>query len=191
MTRTHQEIKSIEAQPMSKSWDILRNVNEFVRFSDTKAGVVLAFAGGAGVFLANKAGAIHALIVAHGNDGWSWLLYSVFYGYLVALCTTIAFAFTSIVPSLGSSEKRSLLYFKHICEDFQHDHNHYAESLSALDEKAMESELAHQICVNAGIATRKYDWVGRAIVALVITGAFWAVTVFLILLLGEAVTPSK
>ena len=169
---------------MKQHWDIFHNINDFIRFSDTKAGVVLAFAGGAGVFLAGKVDTVHTIILAHAHQAGGWILYVVFYGYLVSLLWTITSAFLAIRPDLGSAPKRSVLYFKHICEDFAHDHKKYAESLAALDEPALEAELAHQICVNAGIATRKFDWVNRAITALVITGGFWFATVFVILLLG-------
>jgi pycsar effector protein len=165
-------------------WDIFRNINDFIRFSDTKAGVVLAFAGGAGVFLAGRVDIVHSIIVAHAHDALGWGLYAVFYGYLVSLLWTMVCAFLAIRPALGSAPKRSILYFKHISEDFAHDHKRYADFLAALDDPALEAELAHQICVNAGIATRKFDWVNRAMTALAITGGFWLLSVFLILVLG-------
>ena len=169
---------------MRNHWDILRNINESTRFSDAKAGVVLGFAGGAGVFLAGKVEMVRSIIVAHGRDPWGWSLYLVFYGYLVALLWTMICAFLAIRPALGSAPTRSMLYFKHISEDFAHDHQRYASTLAGLDDAAMEKELAHQICVNAGIATRKFGWVSQAILGIAVTGGCWLVTVFLILLLG-------
>ena len=171
---------------MKHLWDIFRNINEFVRLSDTKAGLVLAFAGGAVVFLAGKADVVHDIILTHGTNAWGWSLYVIFYGYMLSLLWTVACAFVAIRPSLGSSPKRSTIYFKHIWEDYQHDHERYANAMATLDDPALEKELAHQICVNAGIATRKFVWIGRAINALAITGVFWVATVFLILLLGGA-----
>lgn len=169
---------------MSQGWDILRNVSEWVRFSDTKAGVVLAFAGGSAVQIASKADTIHAIIAAHPCDGWGWALFLAVVVYFTALLLTMACAAVSVWPSLGSAEKRSMLYFGHICDDYGHDHGRYAKELAGLDETRMNEELAHQICVNASIAKRKYRWVGRAIRSLFWTIGFWAVTVLIVLILG-------
>jgi hypothetical protein len=176
---------------MSKNWDILRNVIDFVRFSDTKAGVVLAFAGGSTAFLSSKVDVIHGIIMEHHGGVEGWPLYVSASCYLVALVYTIVHSFMSIWPTLGSGEKRSLIYFKNICEDYGHDHEQYAEALRRLDDAGMERELAHQICVNASIATRKYELVGRAIVGLAWVIGSWAGTVFLILILGPATTAGR
>lgn len=171
---------------MNRSWDIFRNVNEYVRFSDTKAGVVLAFAGGSAAFLSSKVDVFHAVIAAHASDLWGFGLYAAVCCYTVTLIATVVFAFRSIWPSLGSGDGRSVIYFKHICEDYKSDHKLYAKTLGALDDAAFEEELAHQICINASIATRKYELVSKAIVALAWAGGSWAVIVFLILLVGVA-----
>lgn len=171
---------------MSKSWDIFRTITEFVRFSDTKAGVVLAFAGGSAALISNRADILHAVILAHWKDLWGVTLYIACFGYLISLAIAVESALRSIWPSLGAGEKRSLIYFKHIAEDYKGDHAAYAEALRALDERAFEAELAHQICVNAGVATRKFELVGSAVKALAAMLACWGAIVFLLLVLGTS-----
>ena len=113
---------------MNRSWDIFRNVNEYVRFSDTKAGVVLAFAGGSAAFLSSKVDVFHAVIAAHAADLWGFGLYAAVCCYAVALIATVVFAFRSIWPSLGSGDGRSVIYFKHICEDYKNGRLTMAET---------------------------------------------------------------
>lgn len=173
---------------MSTSWDILKNTNDFVRFSDAKAGVVLAFAGGSAAFLSGKADVINGILLQRAGP-LGWVLFAVVLLYLLALLWTLFCGFASIWPSLGSGGTRSLIYFKHICEDYSGKHEEYAKTLAGLDDSSINMELAHQICVNASVATRKYKWVGRAITGLAVAIGAWAITVFLILLLGPA-TPS-
>ncbi|MFH0828766.1 MAG: Pycsar system effector family protein [Candidatus Kerfeldbacteria bacterium] len=174
---------------MNKPWDILRNINEFVRFSDTKAAIVLAFASGSVAFLSTKAEVLHTIMVEHRGDGLGWLLYLAAFCYLVSLIATVIYSLRSIWPSLGSTETRSLIFFKHVFEDFGADHKAYAERLRSLNEASYLDELSHQICANASIATKKYDLVGKAIQALTWTIGSWGVIIFIILVTG-AVTPT-
>lgn len=172
---------------MKYGWDVLRAVNEFVRFSDAKAGVVLAFAGGSAAFLATKIDTFHSVIVSH-RDAWGVILYCAVFSYLVSLVVTIVCAFKSIWPSLESTNQvRSLIYFRHIAEDYGDDHGKYADRLDGCDDAVFLRELAHQIVANSQVATKKFGWVAVAIKSLAWTGGAWAVCVLLMLLLG--VTP--
>jgi len=173
---------------MGHSWDIFKTINEFSRFSDTKAGVILAFAGGSAVFLSNRIDALHEIIVQHAADCWGIALYVVVFAYLVSLVGAIAAALKSIWPSMGNGETRSLIFFKHIAEDFSGDHARYAEKLRSLDDQAMEAELAQQICANAVIAHAKFEWVSRAARAMVCALGAWAAIILLLLVLGTGMT---
>ena len=171
---------------MSRSWGILRNINEMIRFGDAKAGAILAFAGASAAFLSGKTDLVREVVVSHRADAMGWILYAAFMGYGITLVLTIVFAFKSILPSLDAGNKRSFLYFKHICEDYQHDYTRYAKALASLSEGGFEEELTHQICVNSGIATKKFDSIGRAMRCLAWVGAFWVATVFMLFILGSA-----
>jgi|SRR6188474_2054552 len=169
---------------MSKYWDVLQNINDQIRFADAKAGVILAFSGGSAAFLAGKIDLVHNIIVANRGAVSSWVLYVAFFGYGAFLVVTAYLAFKSILPALGKGDTRSLIYFKHICEDYGKDHSRYAKELAALSDEAMEAELAHQICANSDIATTKFDHITRAMRCLAWMGAFWAATIFMLFILG-------
>lgn len=173
---------------MSNRWDIFKTINEFSRFSDAKAGVMVTFAGGSAAFLSSRVDVLHEIITQHHADLWGAILYSAVFAYLVSLVATVVSALKSIWPAMGNGEQRSLIYFKHIAEDYGLDHTRYAEKLNGLDEKGVEDELAHQICVNAVIATKKFEWVSRAARAVICAIGSWAAIMILLLLLGGSAT---
>lgn len=171
---------------MSRSWDILKSINEFIRFSDTKAGVVLAFAGGSAAYLSNKVEVIRSIIVAHQSDPWGWILYVATLLFVIGLLATLVSAFATLRPMLTLGKKRSPIFFKHIAEDYADDHTVYAKQvLKDLDDSSFDEEMAEQIVTNSKIATKKYFWVDKAILSLSMTGTLWVAIVLIILLLGS------
>ncbi len=171
---------------MSRSWEVFRNINEQLRFADAKAAAILAFSGGSAAFLAGKTEVVHDIIVQNTWSVQGCVLYAGFMGYGILLVATIRYAFKSILPSLGKGDKRSLIFFKHIDEDYRGDYARYARDIAALSDEALERELAHQICTNSAITSQKFDNVNRAMACLAWTGAFWVLTVFLLFVLGSA-----
>ena len=170
---------------MNVGWEVFKTVADFVRFSDAKAAVILAFAGGSAAFLSTRVDVLHAIILRHGNDPWGALLYVAVLLYLCALAFTMFASLRSLRPALSTGDKkRSLIFFKHIAEDYAGRHVEYGRALGALGEDEVREEVAHQICANARIATAKFEWVERAIQALIAAIAAWAMIVVLLLLLG-------
>jgi len=170
-------------------WDVFRTVNEFVRFSDTKAAIILAFAGGSAAFLSARADILHDIIRAHKVDGWGLTLYFAILVYLFALFFTVLAALRSVWPALGGvEEERSLIFFRHIAEDFKGKHREYAKALGDLDDQSLAGQLAQQICANAAIATNKFHLVARAVRGLVVALSAWALIMILLLLIGPAVS---
>src|ERR1043165_2182072 len=107
-----------------RAWDIFKTINDFIRLSDSKAAVILAFAGGSAAFLSARTGELHEVIKNHGMDGWGLILYFAVLTYLFALLCSVFGALRSIWPSLGGTEEeRSLIFFKHIAEDYQGKHS--------------------------------------------------------------------
>ncbi|HBY22551.1 MAG TPA: hypothetical protein DEG88_04425 [Propionibacteriaceae bacterium] len=87
---------------------------------------------------------------------------------LLILAATLACL--SIWPRLGRSDApENPLYYRHLSERFGTPFKAQQAVNAALsDDEAYVKHLSAQIVANATVATRKYRWVGRSIVALVV-----------------------
>lgn len=168
-----------------RSWDVLKAIAEAIRFSDTKAGMLLALAGGSAAVLSTKADAFHSTLMQSGTQWAGAVLYVLLVVYLVSVLIATICALQSIRPNRDEGAPRSILFFDHIAKDFGADGKQYGERLARMTDEMWQEELANQITANAIVASRKFSLVARSSLALAVTFSSWGFIVLLLLWLGS------
>lgn len=152
-------------------WKLLSLVNEWIRFSDAKAGATLAFAGAMGTLLFN-------LVTNLTQTGC--LLDVTVVATSVLLFAAVLLAGWAIAPRVKDKDvvpdTISRLFFASIAKNFRGKRVEYREEVKRLttDTEALVLELADQIHANAGIATIKTQRVTWAIRAALGAGVLLA-----------------
>lgn len=144
---------------MWKTYDV---INGWIKFSDTKAGAILA---------AN--GAILTIAFSKSIDNKDFildnqfLLISLSLGFLFGLISMI-FAILCLGPTLRIGESKSLIYFGHIAQKYD-SFNRYKIDVAASfrDESGSIDQITNQVWANSKIAWKKYINVSRAILSFI------------------------
>ena len=169
---------------MTRNWDILKNVNEWVRASDTKAAAVLAFCGASVVFLGAHIVELRTIILEHANRTSGVVLYVALLLYGFGLVGAVSCAFMSVWPRTKNGEKRSLLFFGHIANDFKSGED-YASKVRTVSDDALDEEIARQAWANAIVASNKMVWVNRSLKFLCAASVCWVVCVGIWFMFGS------
>ncbi|WP_024366828.1 Pycsar system effector family protein [Arthrobacter sp. TB 26] len=155
-----------EPQP-DQAWKALSVTNEWIRHADTKTGVTLAFVGATVAALFN---------IVKDEDKWTCALTLAVGLCAFALVSSAGFACAALFPRtrgrLPNGEEAdedavNLLFFGDIAGHYTKDRPTYLQVLSLLtsDPTRLTRQVAAQIHENAHIATTKFKYVNRAIIA--------------------------
>lgn len=145
-------------------WNIYNAVNEWIKFSDTKAAVVLA-----------TNGVILSLFFSNIFNYIKIEQLTILMIILIIIGTTaglfsIIFAILCLIPNTETNNKKSLIFFGDIAK-FES-----SEKYSDEVEKKLFIDLKHQISeeiwINSRIASNKYDNVSSSIKLLLISILF-------------------
>jgi hypothetical protein len=139
----------VEAQ---HPWKTLQLVNEWIRFSDAKAAAVLAGSGLLGGLV------VHS-VPSYQQFGDHLVRSALLILALVCVVTSFLLALMALTPILRAEERPSLVYFRHIAEDYSTDRETFVARFIALagEEEEFQRQLAEQIWANSIIAKRKFE----------------------------------
>ena len=148
-----------DAATVTEAWNVLTNVNEWVKHAETKLGVVLAFLG-------VLAAGMVALVIEVGRGSTVMMVVEGVSGLLLLLAAGCASL--GLLPQFHhepDQTKLNPLYYGDVHRHFPGQPDQYAAHLrGALAEpKTVTEHLARQIVANSGVAVRKYTWANRAI----------------------------
>lgn len=143
-----------------QAWRLLALINEWIRHSDAKAAVTLAFTAAMGTMLFNLV------------DGFTDR--TLIFDAAVVVATLLillgaAFCAWTLTPRItdqeASPEQANLLFFGSIAVKFKNDRGNYREELRLLtaDPAALTRDLTDQIHANANIAAVKARAIQRGI----------------------------
>lgn len=155
----------------SDLWSTFSTVNEWVRFSDSKAAALLVVNG----VLAGLG--IPAIVNSYDLMQDDLLLVLITIVGVLALVVSSGFCLKCLNPSLRSPQSSSLIYFTDIAEHFPSS-DAYVQRLTETLARPnwQEEEIGAQIWSNSVVARRKYfdiAWATRAFaVALLMAVAF-------------------
>ena len=139
-------------------WKILNKITDWIKFSDTKAVVVLTVYG-----------IIITIIYSNSKDVYDYLsnssfsiILSIIIGVLSFL--SVLFSFLAINPRLKNPNANSIIYFGHIQEKYNNPSDYYLQSQQILtDENEYEKQISEQVFVNSKIAWKKFKNVSYSI----------------------------
>ncbi len=148
-------------QGVEHAWRTLALINEWIRHSDAKAGVTLAFAGALGAMTFN---------LARGFEHESSLFDVLVVLICVTLVVTVLLCGWTLTPRVGDRDAEpdsvNRLYFGSILRHFKGERSQYREAARELIANPFEliGDLADQTHANARIAaikTRAVTWAIR------------------------------
>lgn len=149
------------------AWKALSITNEWIRHADTKTGVTLAFIAATITVLFN---------LVKNEDHWTCLLVASVAICAVALLLSVIFAWLALFPRIKvrsstpdepDEDAVNLLFFGHVAGHYSKDRPTYLQVLSTLttDPARLTRQIAGQIHENSHIATTKFKYVNRSIMA--------------------------
>jgi hypothetical protein len=140
-------------------WQILKNNQEMIRFSEVKAGIVISVYGVLFSVLLNSSTLIREKIM-----DWPWYLVLFLALFIVVTLTSLYYAFKCFRPRFENKNPTSVIYFGDVVSDFPEykSYHAYLEKI-VIDDGDMSVQLAEQIHTNSSIATKKFQAVSKSI----------------------------
>lgn len=141
-------------------WNTYNTINEWIKFSDTKAGIIITIYS-----------VILTILYSNANDTYQIVSSSWIYISLTLLSAVVAIfslfnCFRCLIPRVKNekSNHKSVIYFGHITTEFEsHEtYEQYATDEFADDAK-FQKQIAEQIYTCSGIAQKKFKNVSQAI----------------------------
>lgn len=134
---------------LDDQWTILSSNHEWIRFSDTKAIVMITAYGVIGAIVYTNAPACYAGITVT----WSTLLFSVL--AIILGSVSAFFSFYCLNPILKNPNPHSLVYFGHIQAHFK-DYKEYHAKMKSSTEDHLYEAVSEQIYYTSVIAWKKF-----------------------------------
>lgn len=139
-------------------WKTYNVINEWIRFSDTKAGAILAANGVIASIVLSKLPGYKVFL----NDHLMLLILLI-----LGIITTFISIISSIIclnPTLKiGSKTNSVIFFANIAENFETYNEYEKNALDVLtDEKHAAAQIAQQVWANSKVALKKYKAVAWA-----------------------------
>lgn len=133
-------------------WNILNSIQDGIRYSDTKATIILTLYG---VTLTIVYSNSHEVLTAIETSN------SVFFSSIAAIiCAAISilFAFLCVNPRLIGNNPTSIIYFGHIQERYSTYSDYLSKANEILsDDSRYSAEISEQIHSNSKIAWQKFS----------------------------------
>jgi hypothetical protein len=166
---------SVPAVKTDDAWSALGEVNQWIRFADAKASVLLAVGGVVGGIVLSRPAPGAADVVTSRGIAWTVAM--------IAVALSSLFSLLALLPQLRvrRQEPTSLLYFRHIAAQFAGKQREYEARFAQIADspEAMRDEVAAQIWANSLVARRKFREVAFATWLIGVGLVGCAVTVYL------------
>lgn len=132
-----------------KQWGVLSSNQEWIRFSDTKAVLLITALGVIGTIVYSNATSV--------LDGMKQSCWTIFFSALAVVLAAISgwFSFKCLDPILRNDNPHSLVYFGHIQAKYK-DYKEYHKDLARDSGSAFSEALSEQVFVTSGIAWKKF-----------------------------------
>jgi hypothetical protein len=166
-----------EAKHAERYWEILQNNIDWLRFSETKATLILTVYGILFTIAYTNAGAVFNSI--KGSD----LILCLIFIYGILCLTSIGYAFFCVNPALKNPNPNSIIYYGHIAEKYATygAYKTYAQSIIDNEDKFTD-QITEQIHVISNIAWKKYRYVGWSIRFFILSLVVLIITIFIYLM---------
>lgn len=133
-------------------WNILSKTTDWVKYSDTKAAVLLTVHGVLLTIVYTNAISVYN----YSFQNWFTIILSLLIA--ASSLTSIVYCFLTINPKLKNENPTSLIYFGHIQKNFDNYQDYYIAVKSKFSKKKkLNKQLTEQIYVNSKVAWKKFS----------------------------------
>ena len=134
-----------------KYWNILQQINDWVKYSETKASIILTVHGIIITVIYTNAGSVYEAL--SNSD----TLFYITLAYALLCILSIFYSFRCVNPRLTNKNPKSIIYFGHIAKKFSDFQDYYSQSKTIIANPIeFEKQISEQIHVNSGIAWKKF-----------------------------------
>ena len=139
-------------------WNILNNINDWIKYSDTKATLLLTLYGVIITIIYSN-----SVDVLEGLKNSNYTLVLSIAGIFFSIASIVN-SFLCINPRLKNKNPNSIIYFGHIQSKFSTAKEYFKSSSEIIsNDKSYQKEISEQIYTNSKIAWKKFSNVTWAI----------------------------
>jgi hypothetical protein len=162
------------AWQMSACLDILNDIQEQIRFADSKAGFIAAFNVLLFGFVANHMDKLRALCSGKELKTGFVVLALVLVGiYVTSMVITFALVVTCVISRFGGRVRQSRVFFAHIAAQYGRNHKRYAEDIGVMTNAQWLEELGAQVVEVSRLAMLKHRCVRWAACCTLVSVLLW------------------
>jgi len=166
------------ADSLDNMWNTYNAVKDWIIFSDTKAGAIVAFYALFGSTFLPKFIEIKTQIFS------SWLLSILWILIITFSSVSILFALCCLYPQKRVTSSHSLIFYRDIFEDYPSPQKYsFKCQKESYDDFSNMKDISGQVWALSKVATRKYDLVSYSIQFLIISFILFSLFVILIIIL--------
>ena len=162
-----------------KLWKILDGVQAQIRAYDTKAQIVVGIDAALLGFLSTQAGAMATAVATRGFHVSTISLIATGVACLVLLLVSLAHAILTVYPRLKLGQPRSRIFFVHLAEDFGRDYAAARQDLVAMNDEALQNDVANQIQANSLVCQAKSNRFAVGLLTMAMGLVLWCSTLVL------------
>ena len=157
----------------ARYWEILQHNVEWLRFSETKAALIITVYGV--VFTIAYS---NSVAILSSMSGSGFIAYGII-GYGTVSLASIVFAFLCINPNLRNKNLDSIIYFGHITKKHKSfkEYKTYAQSILE-DQDKFSDQITEQIHFLSGLAWKKFVMVTWALRLFIFSLVLMVVIIF-------------
>jgi hypothetical protein len=142
---------------MSACLDILDDIQDQIRFADSKAGFIAAFNVLLFGFVANHMDKLRTLYIGKDLGTGFVVLALVLVGiYVASLAVTFALVVSCVISRFGGGGTQSRVFFAHIAAKYGKNHQSYAKDMGAMSNLDWLEELGAQVVAVSRLAVLKH-----------------------------------
>jgi hypothetical protein len=175
MTETAQESQTPSpAWQMSACLEILDDIQEQIRFADSKAGFIAAFNVLLFGFVANHVDKLRTLCGGRELGAGCVALALVLVGvYVTSMVITFGLVVSCVISRFGSRAPQGRVFFAHIAAKYGKDHPRYTREMSAMTNAEWLEELGAQVVEVSRLAILKHKQVRWAAYCTLLSVLLW------------------
>lgn len=158
---------------LSTCLDILGDIQEQIRFADSKAGFIAAFNVLLFGFVANHMDKLRTVCSKELGTGIVTLALILVAVYVTATVITFALVVSCIVSRFGGRVRQSRVFFAHIAEHYGKSHKSYAQDIGAMTTAEWLDELGAQVVEVSRLAILKHKRVRWAAYCTLMSVLLW------------------
>lgn len=162
------------AWQMSACVNILNDIQEQIRFADSKAGFISAFNVLLFGFVANHMDKLRTFCsgkeYATGCIVTALVLVAI---YVASMVTTFALVVSCVVSRFGGRARQSRVFFAHIAEQYGKNHKRYSDDIGVMTGAEWLEELGAQIVEVSRLAVLKHKRVRWAAYCTMFSVLLW------------------